>query len=128
MSELSSHLENQLRALQLKGIISRYRDLSERAAQSNLSYEEYLSLLLEEEIKRKTEGTVKTKIAKARFPFIKTLEEFDFNFQPALNQKEMSQARLPGVYRKQGERPVPWAARCRQDPLGCSPGNQGLYG
>ena len=83
MSELSSHLENQLRALKLKGIISRYRDLSERAAQSNLSYEEYLSLLLEEEIERKTEGTVKTKIAKARFPFIKTLEEFDFNFQPA---------------------------------------------
>ncbi len=90
MSELSSHLENQLRALQLKGMISRYRDLSERAVQSNLSYEEYLSLLLDEEIKRITEGTVKTKIAKARFPFIKTLEEFDFNFQPSLNQKETS--------------------------------------
>ncbi len=90
MSELNSHLENQLRLLQLKGIISCYQDLSERAAQCNLGYEEYLSLLLEEEIKRKTEGTVKTKIAKARFPFLKTLEEFDFNFQPALNQKEVS--------------------------------------
>lgn len=89
MSELNSHLENQLRALQLKGIISCYRDLSERAVKSNLSYEEYLSLLLEEEIMRKTEGTVKAKIAKARFPFIKTLEGFDFNFQPTLNQKEM---------------------------------------
>jgi len=33
---------------------------------------------------------VKTKINKARFPFLKTLEEFDFNFQPALNQKEVS--------------------------------------
>ncbi|MEW6406700.1 MAG: ATP-binding protein, partial [Chloroflexota bacterium] len=24
------------------------------------------------------------------FPFLKTLEEFDFSFQPALNQKEVS--------------------------------------
>lgn len=90
MNKLNNHLENQLRTLKLKGIVSCYQELSERAARSNLSYEEYLTLLLEEEIKRKDEGTVKTKINKARFPFLKTLEEFDFSFQPALNQKEVS--------------------------------------
>ncbi|MCL6479756.1 MAG: ATP-binding protein [Peptococcaceae bacterium] len=90
VNELNKHLENQLRALKLKGIVSCYQELSARAVKSNLSYEEYLSLLLEEEIKRKNEGTVKTKINKARFPFLKTLEEFDFGFQPALNQKEVS--------------------------------------
>ncbi|MEW5817694.1 MAG: IS21-like element helper ATPase IstB [Spirochaetota bacterium] len=90
MNKLNDHLENQLRALKLKGIITCFQELSERAVKSNLSYEEYLSLLLEEEIKRKNEGTVKTKINKARFPFLKTLEEFDFNFQPALNQKEIA--------------------------------------
>lgn len=90
VNKLNDHLENQLRALKLKGIITCFQELSERAVKSNLSYEEYLSLLLEEEIKRKNEGTVKTKINKARFPFLKTLEEFDFNFQPALNQKEIA--------------------------------------
>ncbi len=90
VSELNNHLEEQLRVLKLKGILACYQDLSDRAGRSNLSYEEYLSLLFEEEIKRKNEGTVKTKINKARFPFLKTLEEFDFNFQPALNQKEVS--------------------------------------
>ena len=90
MNKLNDHLENQLRALKLKGIITCFQELSERAVKSSLSYEEYLSLLLEEEIKRKNEGTVKTKINKARFPFLKTLEEFDFNFQPALNQKEIA--------------------------------------
>jgi DNA replication protein DnaC len=52
-------------------------------------YTEYLSLLFEEELKRKNEGTVKTKINKARFPFIKTLEEFDFSFQPSIREKEI---------------------------------------
>jgi len=40
-------------------------------------------------LKRKNDGTVKTKINKARFPFIKTLEEFDFGFQPSLKEKEI---------------------------------------
>jgi DNA replication protein DnaC len=72
VSELNNHLEEQLRVLKLKGILACYQDLSDRAGRSNLSYEEYLSLLFEEEIKRKNEGTVKTKINKARFPFLKT--------------------------------------------------------
>jgi DNA replication protein DnaC len=89
VSKIDSHLEEQLRTLKLKGIITCYKELSEKATKSNLSYEEYFSLLLEEEIKRKNEGSVKSKINKARFPFLKTLEEFDFGFQPGLAQKEV---------------------------------------
>ena len=89
MNEVVVRLESQLRALKLKGMLSYYREFSERAAQGKLQYEEYLSLLLEEEIRRRTEGSVKTKIHKARFPFIKTLEAFDFSFQPSLGEKEI---------------------------------------
>ena len=88
-NKLTGYLESQLQALKLKGILAHYRDITEKAAQNNLSYTEYLSLLFEEEIKRKNDGTVKTKINKARFPFIKTLEEFDFSFQPSLREKEI---------------------------------------
>jgi len=89
VNKLNDHLENQLRALKLKGLITCFKELSERAVKSSLSYEEYLSLLLEEEIKRKNEGTVKTKINKARFPFLKTLEEFEYKLQHALKKKEI---------------------------------------
>jgi DNA replication protein DnaC len=78
-----------MRALKLKGMLSYYREFSERAAQGKLQYEEYLSLLLEEELRGKTERSVKTKIHKARFPFIKTLDAFDFSFQPSLGEKEI---------------------------------------
>jgi len=89
MNELMVRLESQMRALKLKGMIRYYREFSERAAQGKLQYKEYLSLLLEEELRGKTEGSIKTKIHKARFPFVKTLEAFDFSFQPGLGEKEI---------------------------------------
>ncbi|MCS5697284.1 ATP-binding protein [Desulfofundulus thermocisternus] len=88
-NKLTSYLESQMQALKLKGMLAHYREITEKASQRNLSYTEYLSLLFEEELKRKNEGTVKTKINKACFPFIKTLEEFDFGFQPSLREKEI---------------------------------------
>ncbi|CCO07874.1 IS21-like element helper ATPase IstB [Desulforamulus hydrothermalis] len=88
-NKLTSYLESQMKALKLKGVLTHYQEITEKASQNNLSYKEYLSLLFEEELKRKNEGTVRTKINKARFPYIKTLEEFDFSFQPSLREKEI---------------------------------------
>jgi hypothetical protein len=54
MSEIYRQIEGHMRALKLKGMIPIYRDLLERATANNLQYEEYLALLLEEEVKKKT--------------------------------------------------------------------------
>ena len=89
MSELLTRLEGQMRALKLKDMMICYQEFAEQAAQGKLQYEEYLSLLLDQELRGKTERSVKTKVQKARFPFIKTLEEFDFSFQPNLGEKEV---------------------------------------
>jgi len=88
-NKLTAYLESQMQALKLKGMLANYQEITEKASQNNISYTEYLSLLFEEELKRKNESTVKTKINKARFPFIKTLEEFDFSFQPSIREKEI---------------------------------------
>jgi len=61
MDELTKQIETQMRALKLKGMLSVYKELSERAAKGNLQYEEYLALLLEEELRRKTDGSIKNK-------------------------------------------------------------------
>jgi len=89
VSELTKQIEEHMRALKLKGMLPVYKGLSERATKGKLQYEEYLALLLEEELKRKTEGSIKAKIGKAKFPFLKTVEEFDFSFQPNLKDKEV---------------------------------------
>jgi DNA replication protein DnaC len=89
MSEIHRQIESQMRALKLKGLIPLYRELSERATKGNLQYEEYLALLLQEELKRKTDASVRAKIGKAKLPFLKTIEEFDFSFQPNIKEREV---------------------------------------
>ncbi len=69
MGDLNRQIQTQLNALKLKGCLRVYKEMSENAAKRKLQYEEYLALLLEEEIRRKTEGSIKAKIGKAKFPF-----------------------------------------------------------
>jgi len=87
--ELYKQIESHMKTLKFKSMIPIYRELSERAAEGNLLYEEYLALLLEEEVKRKTSVSIKTKIHLSRLPYQKTLEEFDFSYQPGLKEKEV---------------------------------------
>ena len=89
MNEMIQRIEAQMKALNLKAMIERYKEFGEMAAERKLCYEEYLSLLLEEELRGKTERSVMAKIHKARFSFVKTIEEFDFTFQPGLSEKEL---------------------------------------
>jgi len=126
--ELIGYLESQLKALKLKGMLTHYQEITQKAAQNNLSYPEYLSLLLEEELRRKNEGTVKTKITKARFPFIKTMEEFDFSFQPSIREKEIiSLGSLDFVAKKENIIFL-GPPRGGKDPPVNSLGCQGLHG
>jgi DNA replication protein DnaC len=89
MNETRTHVEELLRTLKLRAILAVYAEITERAAKNNLPYEEYLVPLLEEEVKRRQEASIKAKVAKAKFPFIKTMEEFDFSFQPGLSEKKV---------------------------------------
>ena len=89
MNEINKNIEAHLKYLKLNGIMPVYEDMSLKATNSKLMYEEYLLLLLEEEIKTKQDSSVKSKILSAKFPFIKTIEEFDFSFQPDFKEKEI---------------------------------------
>ncbi len=82
-------LELQLKSLSLTKILAHYQEEAHKAAQEKLSYENYLARLVEMEAMSKLDRSVNAKIHKARFPSVKTLEEFDFSFQPQLNEKEI---------------------------------------
>jgi DNA replication protein DnaC len=59
----------------------------EQAAKKELSYADFLDQLLATEIESKTHKHHQMRIAMARFPFQKTLESFDFKFQPSIDPK-----------------------------------------
>lgn len=89
MTEIATQLESHLNSLQLKGLIPVYQGIIENASKSNLTYHEFLAVLFEHEVKRKKEGSINAKVSKAKFPYFKTLDQFDFSFQPSLNEKEI---------------------------------------
>ena len=61
----------------------------EQAAKRELSYADFLDELLALEVGSKTAKHHQMRITMARFPFQKTLESFDFKFQPSIDVKLM---------------------------------------
>lgn len=65
----------------------------EQAAKKEVSYAEFLDELLAAEVGSKTHKHHQMRIAMARFPFQKTLESFDFKFQPSIDPKLIRNSR-----------------------------------
>jgi DNA replication protein DnaC len=61
----------------------------QQAAKQEVSYADFLDQLLACEIDAKTHKHHQMRIAMARFPYQKTLENFDFKFQPSLDPKQV---------------------------------------
>jgi DNA replication protein DnaC len=80
-------IEDYLKALSLHKIANIYQQESENATKMKLSYQQYLERLLQQEVLSKVEKSINRKIQIAGFPAVKRLEEFDFSFQPKLDEK-----------------------------------------
>ena len=79
--------DNYLKMLSLHRIREVYIKEAENAANAKLSYQEYLHRLVEQQVLSKIERSINRKTQLAGFPQIKRLEEFDFSFQPKINEK-----------------------------------------
>jgi DNA replication protein DnaC len=84
-----SVLEAGLRRLHLPTVRRAYPELEQQALQENWSYPEYLERLVQAEIEHRTETRIARSTRKAGFPFLKTLEEFDFSFQRSIQRKAL---------------------------------------
>ena len=60
--------------------------LAEEATKAKWTYVHFLDHLLTAEIAARTERDITMKTKLARFPFVKTLEEFDFAYQPSVDR------------------------------------------
>jgi DNA replication protein DnaC len=61
-----------------------WRELVQRAEKEDLGYEEFLRVLVAEEVAHRKGTTLRRKTRAASFPFLKTIDEFDFSLQGSL--------------------------------------------
>lgn len=76
----------QLKALRLTGVGEQLNQRNREAIEHQISYLEFLSILLDDELLRREQNKFKSRIRQAGFRGDKTLERFDFSFNPKINQ------------------------------------------
>lgn len=82
-------LEEKLKDLKLNRIADQIDMWLQEAARHEWSYDEFLLNLCQEELSNKQEKRCDLNIKQAKFPYIKTLESFDFAYQTSVNQEQM---------------------------------------
>lgn len=84
-------IEAHLKRLKLPAIARTYEAMAREAAEANQTFEAYLLGLLEQEVRQRDENLQRSRIQAARFPSIKTLDQFDFSAVPELNKPRVLQ-------------------------------------
>ena len=82
-------LTQQLKALYLSFLAEHYQELADEAARQQWSAVQYLARLMEGETQRRHERQILRRVAAARFPVIKTLEQFNCTWPKKVNQAQV---------------------------------------
>jgi DNA replication protein DnaC len=82
-------LATQLASLHLTCILEHYESLASLAAEKQWPHVEYLAQLVEAETHRREERSIARRISLARFPVIKTLDQFQWNWPKKINRLQV---------------------------------------
>ena len=74
-------LDGLLRRLHLPTVRRLYPELAHRAEGESLAYREFLAVLMAEEVAHRAQTRIQRCVHRAHFPFLKTVDEYDFTFQ-----------------------------------------------
>ena len=89
MTPSQERMDAMLTRLKLTGIRDQLDNLLDEAARKDLTLREALGHLLEAEVARKDQRRFAMGMSIARFPFVRTLDDFDFEAQPSLDKKQI---------------------------------------
>ena len=89
MNVTETRLNEQLGALRLLTVQEHYAALASEAAQKQWTHVDYLARLIDGEAQRRQELAIQRRIAAARFPCIKTLDQFDWNWPKKINRTQV---------------------------------------
>lgn len=80
-------LQGQLKTLRLGGFMESLDIRLQQAQKSSLGFLDFLQLLVQDEIERRESKKLSLRLSRASFEEEKTLEGFDFTFNPKINHK-----------------------------------------
>ena len=87
--ELRSQLTPKLKSLRLSGILETLETRTQQAIQEKCTYPEFLEKLVEDEVERRAQKQLSLRLRRSYLDPMKTLEAFDFSFNPAVNRQQV---------------------------------------
>ena len=90
-------LEHYLKQLKLPSVLREYAPLAAVCTKDRADYPTYLLRLAERELLDRERRAAERRVKAARFPVVKTLDSFDFQAQPSINQ-ELVRELIRGEY------------------------------
>lgn len=87
--ELKGQLSTQLRQLRMSGVLATLESRNRQAIDGQWSYLDFLTRLLEDEIERRSQKQLHLRLRRAALNTSKTLEGFDFTFNPQINRQQI---------------------------------------
>jgi DNA replication protein DnaC len=84
-----ARLDAQLQRLHLHYIRDHYQALATKAAEQQLSPLDYLAQMIEGEAARRENHAIERRIRNARFPVLKTLDDFQWNWPKKINRPQI---------------------------------------
>jgi len=88
-------LDSLLKRLHLANARRAWRDLVQRAEREEWTYRDLLSLLVSEEIAHRQQTRIGRMVRRAHFPFLKTIEDFNFMYQSTVRLSLLGSALAP---------------------------------
>jgi DNA replication protein DnaC len=86
---MNDRLQSALRDLRLSGLAQSLQVRLEEAAANRLTHAEFLELILQDELAVRSERQIQRRTKAAAFRELKTLDQFDFSFNPSINRQQV---------------------------------------
>src|ERR1700757_1868430 len=86
-------LQTALNGLGLKAVEARLESLLEEASKKEPSYADFLDELLACEVDARRSRYLRARLQLAHLPFVKTFDQFDFAFQPSIDERQFRELR-----------------------------------
>jgi DNA replication protein DnaC len=86
---MNDRLQSALRKLRLSGLATSLDVRLQEAASHKLNYMEFLELILQDELLVRGERLIGRRVKAAQFRDMKTLDEFDWSFNPSIPRKQI---------------------------------------
>jgi DNA replication protein DnaC len=93
MTPPMERLQNALTTLGLKAVEARLDSLLEQAAKKEPTYAEFLDEVLGSEVDARRTRYLRARLQLAHLPFVKTFDQFDFGFQPSVDERQIRELR-----------------------------------